>query len=145
MGLTGAKPLQRLLCQRQHMYQHFYGLQDSPFALTPDPTYLFLSASHKEALASMIYGVHERKGFVLIVGEVGTGKTTLIRHLLGQRRAQIKTAFIDNTAVNVDELLQMVLHDFEIPCQSRRRFDLEDWSVFGMQTVSAPHYGGEKP
>ena len=96
MGLTGAKPLQRLLCQIKHMYHHFYGLQDSPFALTPDPTYLFLSASHKEALASMIYGVHERKGFVLIVGEVGTGKTTLIRHLLGQSTAQIKTAFIYN-------------------------------------------------
>lgn len=103
------------------MYHNFYGLRESPFALTPDPKYLFLSDAHKEALASMIYGVQERKGFVLILGEVGTGKTTLIRHILGQFGVNIKTVFIFNSVVSFDSLLEMVLRDLELPCQRWNR------------------------
>src|SRR5919109_3177174 len=99
------------------MYHHFCGLREGPFALTPDPQYLFLSASHKEALASMVYGVHERKGFILILGEVGTGKTTLVRHILGQSSTHIKTAFVFTPVTSFEELLQIVLQDLEVPCQ----------------------------
>ena len=106
------------------MYHHFYGLRESPFALPPDPRYLFLSPSHKEALAAMIYGVHERKGFILILGEVGTGKTTLVRHILRQSGTNITTAFIFTPVSSFEELLQMVFQDLEISCQSRQRFEM---------------------
>jgi len=108
------------------MYHEFYGLRESPFALTPDPRYLFLSEPHKEALASAIYGVQERKGFVLILGEVGTGKTTLIRHLLGRFGPNIRTVFVFNPGVTFLELLQLILRDLEIPCPSLRRVEMID-------------------
>jgi len=108
------------------MYSQFYGLRESPFALTPDPRYLFLSEPHKEALASAIYGVQERKGFVLIVGEVGTGKTTLIRHLLGRFGPNIRSVFVFNPAVSFVELLQLMLRDLDLPCASLRRVEMID-------------------
>src|SRR5262245_66304946 len=103
------------------MYAQFYGFNESPFALTPDPRYLFLSEAHKEALASAVYGVQERKGFVLILGEVGTGKTTLIRHLLGRFGPNIRSVFVFNPAVSFIELLQLMLRSLELPCPSVRR------------------------
>jgi general secretion pathway protein A len=108
------------------MYAQFYGLRESPFALTPDPRYLFLSEAHKEALASAVYGVQERKGFVLILGEVGTGKTTLIRHLLGRYGPNIRSVFVFNPAVSFIELLQLILRDLELPCPSVRRVEMID-------------------
>jgi general secretion pathway protein A len=108
------------------MYQEFFGLRESPFALTPDPRYLFLSEAHKEALASAVYGVQERKGFVLILGEVGTGKTTLIRHLLGRFGPNIRSVFVFNPAVSFPELLQLMLRDLELPCGSSRRVEMID-------------------
>jgi len=108
------------------MYAQFYGLRESPFALTPDPRYLFMSEPHKEALASAVYGVQERKGFVLILGEVGTGKTTLIRHLLGRFGPNIRSVFVFNPAVSFMELLQLILRDLELPCPSMRRVEMID-------------------
>jgi general secretion pathway protein A len=108
------------------MYAQFYGLRESPFALTPDPRYLFMSEPHKEALASAVYGVQERKGFVLILGEVGTGKTTLIRHLLGRFGPNIRSVFVFNPAVSFTELLQLMLRDLELPCPSVRRVEMID-------------------
>ena len=108
------------------MYAQFYGLRESPFALTPDPRYLFMSEPHKEALASAVYGVQERKGFVLILGEVGTGKTTLIRHLLGRFGPNIRSVFVFNPAVSFIELLQLMLRDLELPCPSMRRVEMID-------------------
>jgi len=76
------------------MYTQFYGFSEKPFNLTPDPKFLFLTPSHREALASMLYGINERKGLVLITGEVGTGKTTLIYTLLQNLSKKVKSAFI---------------------------------------------------
>lgn len=123
------------------MYHNFYGLRESPFALTPDPKYLFLSEAHKEALASMIYGVQERKGFVLILGEVGTGKTTLIRHILGQFGTNIKTVFIFNSVVSFDSLLEMVFRDLELPCLRGGRVRMVDTlNDYLLQEAAAGRY-----
>lgn len=123
------------------MYHNFYGLRESPFALTPDPKYLFLSEAHKEALASMIYGVQERKGFVLILGEVGTGKTTLIRHILGQFGTNIKTVFIFNSVVSFDSLLEMVFRDLELPCLRGGRVGMVDTlNDYLLQEAAAGRY-----
>ncbi|MBM4330278.1 MAG: hypothetical protein FJ117_03455 [Deltaproteobacteria bacterium] len=64
------------------MYQEFYGLREKPFALTPDPQYFFLSETHGTAIESLLYGIHQRMGFMVVTGDIGTGKTTLCRALL---------------------------------------------------------------
>lgn len=108
------------------MYHNFYGLRETPFALTPDPKYLFLSEAHKEALASMTYGVQERKGFVLILGEAGTGKTTLIRHILGQLETNIRSVFIFNSVGSFNNLLEMMFRDLDLSTDRRRRGSMVD-------------------
>ena len=108
------------------MYQRFYGLAESPFGLTPDAKYLFASEAHKEALAHISYGIEERRGFVLILGEVGTGKTTLVRHVLKHLGPDVKPVFVFNSNVSFEELLQVVLRDLEEPIRGHRRADLID-------------------
>jgi len=109
------------------VYHAFYGLSESPFGLTPDPKYLFASEGHKEALAHIAYGIEERRGFVLILGEVGTGKTTLIRHVLRRLGPDVKSVFLFNSSsLGFEELLQAVLRDLEVPSPGRRRVDLID-------------------
>src|SRR5437764_7408900 len=88
------------------MYKEFYGLRTNPFNLNPDPRYLFLTRHTEEALACLTYGIQSRKGFVLLTGEVGTGKTTLINKLLEWLRLQqVATAFIFNSRLNVPQFL----------------------------------------
>ena len=106
------------------MYLEHFGLRESPFSLTPDPRYLFMSDGHKEALAAMVYGIQERRGFVLVVGEVGTGKTTLIRHLLGHFEDNVRTCYVFNTLVSFEELLEAILRDLGLTCHSHRRVDM---------------------
>jgi general secretion pathway protein A len=96
------------------MYEHHFGFAENPFRLTPDPHYLYLSESHKEALASLIYGVQARTGFVAVLGEAGTGKTTLLRHLLEQFDQTIRTVCILNTTVVFEEMLGFVLRELGI-------------------------------
>ncbi len=122
------------------MYHRFYGLSESPFSLTPDPKYLFLSDAHREALASVIYGVEERKGFVLILGEVGTGKTTLVRHVLGRLDDGVRVVYIFNTILDPEELLQLVLRDLEVPAPPRRRIEmLEALNDYLIRAAEAGH------
>jgi general secretion pathway protein A len=96
------------------MYERYFGFADNPFRLTPDPHYLYLSEGHKEALASLIYGIRARKGFVAVLGEAGTGKTTLLRYLLGQLDQTVRAVCILNTNVTFEELLGFVLRDLGI-------------------------------
>lgn len=104
------------------MYQKFFGLRESPFNVNPDPRYLFLTQSIQEALAELTYGIRNRKGFILLTGEVGTGKTTLLNRLLEWLRLQqTPTAYIFNSRLNVDQFLDLVLAEFEIPCESREK------------------------
>lgn len=93
------------------MYFNFYGFSKRPFDLTPDPSFLYLSPGHREALASLIYGIMERRGFITIIGEVGTGKTTLLRALLEQLDEHTKVGFIFNTDITFEEMLNMAVVD----------------------------------
>jgi len=104
------------------MYKEFYGLRANPFNVNPDPRYLFLTRHTEEALACLTYGIQSRKGFVLLTGEVGTGKTTLINKLLEWLRLQqVATAFIFNPRMNVPQFLDYMMADFGIPCDSRAK------------------------
>jgi len=96
------------------MYLKFYGLSEKPFELTPDPRFLFQTPGHREALAQLIYGVQEQKGFILMTGEVGTGKTTLLRTLVERLNGQAECAFIINSTLPFDELLEYALADFGV-------------------------------
>ena len=97
------------------MYLSFYGLAEKPFANTPDPRFLYFTPGHREALAHLLYGVQEKVGFLLLTGEVGTGKTTLL-HALRQRLDETTaTAFIINSGLSFDGLLEYILEDLGIP------------------------------
>jgi len=104
------------------MICEFFGFSESPFHLTPDPRFLFLTNSHQEALASMIYGIQEKKGFVSILGEAGTGKTTLVRHLLNLLDPRIKAVFIHQTSLSFEELLKGILSDLDLPLGDQSKF-----------------------
>jgi len=102
------------------MYKEFFGLRANPFNVNPDPRYLFLTRHTEEALACLTYGIQSRKGFVLLTGEVGTGKTTLINKLLEWLRLQqVATAFIFNSRLNTTQFLDYMMADFGIPCDSK--------------------------
>jgi type II secretory pathway predicted ATPase ExeA len=104
------------------MYKQFFGLRANPFNLNPDPRYLFLTRHTEEALACLTYGVQSRKGFVLLTGEVGTGKTTLVNKLLQWLRSQqVATAFIFNPRFNVPQFLDYMMADFGIPVESKSK------------------------
>ena len=106
------------------MYLKYYGLQEKPFEITVDPRFLYLSETHKEALAHLVYAVQERKGFAVITGEVGTGKTTLIQTLLSRLDANTKTAFLFNPRVeNSAEFLYSICEDLEIKVERGSKVD----------------------
>jgi general secretion pathway protein A len=96
------------------MYNSFFGFSENPFNLTPDPRYLFLSTYHKEAIEHLLYGINERKGFIVITGGIGTGKTTLCRTLLNHLSADTKSALIFNSFISDMELLKSINQEFGI-------------------------------
>ncbi len=100
------------------MYEAFFGLKERPFNLTPDPKYLYLSEKHKEAFAHLLYGIKNRSGFVMITGEIGTGKTTLCRNLLNQLDSGAEVAFIFNPFLEPIELLKKINQEFGIKSQA---------------------------
>ncbi len=108
------------------MYTEFYGLQEKPFALVPDPKYLFLAAGHREALAHLLYAIEEGEGFVEIVGQVGTGKTTLCRTLLDRVGSDVEIAFIFNPSSSEVELLASICREFGLPTAARSRVELSE-------------------
>jgi general secretion pathway protein A len=96
------------------LYTSYFGFKENPFSLTPDPDYLYLSRHHKEAFDHLVYGTNERKGFIVITGGIGTGKTTLCRALLETLDASIKTALIFNAYIADMELLRTINQEFGI-------------------------------
>ena len=107
------------------MYKRFYNLQRNPFEITPDPSFLFATKKHNEALAALYYGVKRRKGFVVMTGEVGTGKTLLVRCLLQVlHRANVAYAYVFNPRLNPMEFLQYIAGDFRLPTAGKSKSDL---------------------
>jgi len=106
------------------MYLELYGLKNSPFNITSDPQFFFESLSHKEALAALIYGIEERKGIILITGEVGTGKTTLCKALLKRLPPEVKTSLILNPYFSEVQLLRAIVEDFGLEIKKRSRLDI---------------------
>lgn len=100
------------------MYEKFYGFNDKPFNLTPDSKFFYASAKHEEALNRLLLGISERNGFVVITGEIGSGKTTVCRALLNKLDAATKVALILNTHLGKKELLTTILEDLEIEYKS---------------------------
>ena len=106
------------------MYQEHYGLVRSPFEMTPDPAFLYLGEAHREGLATLVYGVRARKGFTLLTGEVGTGKTTLLHALLAQLDRETLSAFIFNPKLEPLDFFRMVFDEFGIEeaCQTKAEY-----------------------
>ena len=100
------------------MYANYFGLSENPFSITPDPRYLFLSNRHTEALAHLLYGVTESGGFIQLTGEVGTGKTTLVRSLLEKLPDHVDAALIINPRLSIPEFLRAICRELHIPCNS---------------------------
>lgn len=96
------------------MYTSFFGLREKPFSLVPNPSYLFLSRQHKNALTYLEYGLHKNVGFIMLTGDIGTGKTTLVRHLLNTAGPEVNTAVLFNTNLASDDLIPLILDRFGI-------------------------------
>ena len=93
------------------MYLTFYGLSEKPFNATPDPKFLYMSPGHREALAQLQYGVQEQKGFIVLTGQVGTGKTTLLHALRQRLNGQTTVSFVFNSTMPFDGILEYMLED----------------------------------
>ena len=110
------------------MYEQFYGLKENPFKVTPNPEYIYLGENHREALAQLLYGVRENKGFIVITGEVGTGKTTLVHYLLDKLEGNnhegnnhTRTALLFNPKLTVNDFIQYILKDLGVRVQGQTK------------------------
>jgi len=103
------------------MYLEFYGLNEFPFNITPDPRFLYYSAHHKDAYDHLIYGIQQRKGFIELTGEVGSGKTTLCRAVLSNLNSDVETAIILNPTLTGTQLLKAMLNDYGLEVRGRDR------------------------
>ena len=104
------------------MYQDYFGLRETPFNANPDPHYLYMTREIEEAIAGLVYGIETRTGFMTLIGEVGTGKTTLLNRLLewlGEHK--IRASFLFNSRINSSQLFDFILAEFEIPCESKSK------------------------
>jgi general secretion pathway protein A len=108
------------------MYEAFYRLGGPPFRLTPDPRYLYLSAQHREALGHLLFGIREGSGFIAVTGEIGTGKTTLLRTLVRELEPSTVVAYIFNPALSDLELLQAINSEFRLPAAASSKKELVD-------------------
>jgi type II secretory pathway predicted ATPase ExeA len=122
------------------MYKEFFGLKENPFNVNPDPRFLFRTREIDEALACLTYGIQRRRGFIMLTGEVGTGKTTLLNKLLEWLRAErVATAFIFNPRLSVNQFLDFTLQDFGIHCDSRTKsqvlLQLNQWLLERYRTA----------
>lgn len=120
------------------MYLDFFRLKEPPFNITPDPRYLFFSRQHREAYNHVMYGIRERKGFIQLTGEVGSGKTTLCRAVLSELGGHVQTALILNPCLTEAQLMRAILHDFGLPSAGKDMLKLiETLNQFLLQRLEA--------
>jgi general secretion pathway protein A len=103
------------------MYAAYFGLKENPFNLSPDPRYLYFSPQHREALQHLIYGITEKKGFIVVTGGIGTGKTTISRKLLASLDEGVESALIFNSAISAMELLETILQELHIALDGQEK------------------------
>lgn len=108
------------------MYREFYNLKEKPFSLTPDPQFIYLSECHQAAIESLLYGIYQKEGFMVVTGDIGTGKTTICRALLEKIDKNVKTAVIFNSFLTEHELLESILQDLGYPSKGKSRKELID-------------------
>jgi type II secretory pathway predicted ATPase ExeA len=111
----------------EHLYQKHFGLSEAPFNITPDPSFLYLSASHQEGLAQLTYGITARRGFIVLTGEVGTGKTTLIQTLLRQLPATTHTALIFSAITGPVDLFRYICEEFGLVESTQQPKEAHDY------------------
>ncbi|HEY0562352.1 MAG TPA: AAA family ATPase [Methylophilus sp.] len=108
------------------MYEDFYGLKEKPFSIQPDPEFLFFSLRHSMAYAMLEYGIQNRAGFSVICGDIGCGKTTLVRHLLNNLSDQLQVGIVYNTHKHIDDLLGWIMLAFGQPYEGKSNIALFD-------------------
>ena len=118
------------------MYNAFFGITDNPFNLSPDPAFLYRSEQHEEALANLIYGVQSRKGFIVLTGEVGTGKTTMLECLREYLEGNyIEFAFLFNSRINPQQFFEMIAYDLDLQCQRTSKSEV----LFALNNMLIQH------
>ncbi|PIV40765.1 MAG: AAA family ATPase, partial [Nitrospirae bacterium CG02_land_8_20_14_3_00_44_33] len=119
------------------IYNKFFGFREEPFGLTPNPKFLYMSKKHEEAIAHLNFGISENKGFIMLTGEVGSGKTTLIRYLLNNLGSDTHTSLIINPKVDPLELLKLINYDFGVTAaDSTEKYHLEALNNFLLDVFS---------
>src|SRR5689334_5466480 len=114
------------------IYNAYFGFSENPFNISPDPEFLYRSPQHEEALANLIYGVRSRKGFIVLSGEVGTGKTTMLECLRDYLDSQrIEFAFVFNSRLTPKEFFEMIAYDFDLQCDRKSKTDV----LFALNTL----------
>src|SRR5213594_4741118 len=108
------------------MYNKYFGFVESPFSVTPDPRFFYINPLYQEVMAILHYGIDAKKGFIVITGEVGTGKTTLLRKLMRDLESTIHFAFIFNTDLTFNEVLRVTLRDLGLSTQGKDRLAMVD-------------------
>lgn len=121
------------------MYNEYFGFKEAPFNLTPDPRFLFFSEKHQEAFDHLLFGIHERKGFILLTGEVGAGKTTLCRALLEALDERFQTALILNPCMTGNQLLRAILTELGLKPKRDRVACLESLNQYLLEQLSVGH------
>ncbi len=106
------------------MYEEYFGLVEKPFNITPDPKYFYMSAKHREALDSLLYAIADRRGFVVITGEIGSGKTITCKTLLSRLDENVKAALITNTYLTNKQLIMNILEEFGVPYEPGDKYVL---------------------
>jgi general secretion pathway protein A len=106
------------------IYQKFYGFKRPPFNNTPDPNFFFMSQKHSESLSRLLYAAQSRKGFVLLSGEIGSGKTTVCRALINKLRLTSKVALVTNTSISGSQLVRMIAEEFELETENKSKWEI---------------------
>jgi len=114
-------------------YEPFYGLREKPFSLSADPRFLFRSPAHAPAFDELLAGIRRREGLIVLTGEIGTGKTTLLRTLLERLDRDTHVAYVHNSALNIEGLLEYILHDWGVKSvgatHAQRLFELNEFLI----------------